>query len=293
MTELSFNCPVCGNNSFTKTRELVDYFLSKERFGIIQCRTCGVLKTEPAPDAEHIGAYYESDEYLSHGDKQKGIFAFLYRLAKGYNLGWKGRLLKNLYPSTSFLDYGCGTGDLLSHCLELGFDVRGVEPNKSAKTQLSPLIQDKVVSPADELNSNRKYDVISLWHVLEHIPDPKEIIFELKKKLNVGGHLVIALPNNASADALHYGKHWAAWDVPRHLWHYRPEQIISMMTTQGFSHSESHPMWLDAYYVCLLSERYKKGNALSALFWATISNFKALFNKKERCSSQVYVFQMN
>lgn len=292
MSEINITCPVCGNDSFQKGEELMDYFLSKEVFGLAACTSCGVIKTEPAPDDSQLSRYYESDEYLSHGDDQKGLFARMYRLAKGYNLGWKGRLLNSLKNNASFLDYGCGTGDLITHCQELGFQVRGAEPSDSAKGHLSSLVVDNVVTPEEELKSARSYDIISMWHVLEHIREPRDILSRLKDKLNQRGHLVIALPNNASADAKHYGNHWAAWDVPRHLWHYRPEQIIRLANDLGFEHVNSHPMWFDAFYVSLLSERYKRGYSPSAIFWAAISNFRALFNKKERCSSQVYVFKL-
>jgi SAM-dependent methyltransferase len=293
MSEITYTCPVCSNDTFQKGEELVDHFLSQEVFHLYTCTSCAVLKTEPAPDDSRIGKYYESDNYLSHGDGQKGIFARLYRLAKGYNLGWKGRLLQRLNSKASFLDYGCGTGDLITHCQELGFDVRGAEPSDSAKAHLSSLVKDRVVIPAEELLSDRRYDIISMWHVLEHIREPREILSQLKTKLNQDGHIVIALPNNASYDAHHYGALWAAWDVPRHLWHYRPDQIIALMNDLGFTHANSHPMWFDAFYVSLLSERYKKGSSIGALFWAGLSNLKALFNKKERCSSQVYVFKLN
>lgn len=292
MSEIKFTCPVCSSNSFNKELALTDHFLSQEDFQIYKCATCGVLKTEPSPSPSEIGKYYETDDYLSHGDDQKGLFAKFYRLAKGYNLGWKGKLLMRLKKDASFLDYGCGTGDLISHCQELGFSVRGAEPSSNAKSYLSPLVKDKVCTPEEELASDRTYDIISMWHVLEHIHEPRVILSSLKQKVNHNGHIVIALPNYESADAKYYGAQWAAWDVPRHLWHYNPSQIIALMTDLGFLHVNSHPMWFDSFYVSLLSERYKNGGAIQAIIQGALSNFKALFNKKESCSSQVYVFKL-
>jgi len=285
-------CPNCLQIDSKPLMKVLDQFLTKEEFELHKCRGCGLIRTSPSPDSTEIIKYYASDEYLSHGAQKKGLFAFLYRLAKNYNIGIKGRLLSSLKKNAAFLDYGCGTADLISYCQELGMKVRGAEPSPEAISHSPEHIRSLIVSPDEELTSTRTYDIISMWHVLEHIQEPREILIALISKLNPGGHLVIALPNNNSYDAKHYGAFWAAWDVPRHLWHYSPDQIIPLVESLGMKHRSSHPMWFDAFYVSLLSERYKGGRILSAIVHASISNFKALFNKKRGCSSQIYIFHL-
>jgi SAM-dependent methyltransferase len=272
--------------------DMGDHFLSKERFKLIQCDHCSLLRTDPMPPESEIGAYYKSEEYLSHGAEKKGLFASLYRLAKNYNLSWKTNLISRLHAKASLLDYGCGTADLLSHCQARGMNVRGAEPSLEAIAHARPDVLHLIVSPEEELSSSRTYDVISLWHVLEHIHEPREVLLKLKAKLNSSGHLVIAVPNHASFDAKHYGEYWAAWDVPRHLWHYTPDQIIPFLESLGFDHVDTKAMWFDAFYVSMLSERYKGGSALMGIFWASVSNLRALFNKKRTCSSQAYIFRL-
>lgn len=287
---MSHNCISCSDSTFQKEFELTDHFLTHEQFSIHRCPSCGLRMTLPCPPPSEIGKYYETEDYLSHGADQKGLFAWLYRQAKKRNLSNKSRLLAGIAPQSHILDYGCGTGDFINHCQALGYSVRGAEPSPQATAHASSLVRDLIVSPEAELASERRYDIISLWHVLEHIHDPVDILTQLKAKLNNGGHIIIALPNPVSTDAQHYGPQWAGWDVPRHLWHYEPRSIIQLMEGLGMVHVDSQPMWFDAYYVSLLSERYKKGNPLSAIFWASMSNLKAAFDRKRKCSSQIYVF---
>ncbi len=290
MTYTNSACPVCGS-PFQKVLDVKDHFLSQEEFQILRCDGCRLRKTNPAPSPNSIGRYYETEEYLSHGDNQKGLFAWLYRQAKKVNLSRKARLLNQLAPHAHLLDYGCGTGDFIQYCQELGFEARGAEPSAQALKHASPLVIDNIISPEEELAADTKYDIITMWHVLEHVHDPLEVIARLKEKLNTNGHLVIAVPNPDSTDAKHYGAFWAGWDVPRHLWHFEPEAMIKMASSLGLAHEATHAMWFDAYYVSWLSERYKKGLTPLAILWGTVSNFSALFAKKRRCSSQIYVFR--
>lgn len=291
MNDLSTICPNHPNESMRSYGDINDHFLSKEKFQVHECTKCGLLRTWPIPT--NLGKYYETEEYLSHGAEKAGLFAKAYRAAKGYNLGTKARLFKSLNKNGSVLDYGCGTGDLMAHLQAIGFTVSGAEPSAIATANAPNHIRENIKDPDDELRSSSTYDIISLFHVLEHIPHPQDIISQLKSKLNAGGHLIIAVPNPTSFDAHQYGKYWAAWDVPRHLWHFTPKAMIQMITSLGLEHRSSHPMWLDAFYVSLLSERYKGGFAPKAILIALLSNLKALLRKKTACSSQIYVFQNN
>jgi len=290
MMNSNSSCPVC-KGTLKKELDVKDHFLSQEDFEILRCATCRLRKTNPAPSPLLIGRYYETEEYLSHGDDQKGLFAWLYRQAKKINLSRKARLLNQIAPHSHLLDFGCGTGDFIQYCQELGFQVRGAEPSEQALAHASALVIDNIISPEEELASDTKYDVITMWHVLEHVHNPIDVLSRLMKKLNRNGHLIIAVPNPDSHDARHYGTYWAGWDVPRHLWHFEPHAMIKLANSINLTHITTHPMWLDAFYVSWLSERYKKGLAPLALIRGFISNFRALFAKKRRCSSQIYLFK--
>jgi len=290
MTETDNSCFACGGQ-FQKQLDVKDHFLSQEMFEVHCCSSCNLRRTFPVPDPGEIGKYYETDDYLSHGDDQKGLFAWLYRVAKKYNLSKKGRILKQHACGKDLLDYGCGTGDFILYCQGLDYKVRGAEPSSNALEHASSIILDNITDPQQELESGRSYDVITMWHVLEHIHEPDQILAQLKGKLKKNGKLIIAVPNPVSLDAAHYGDNWAGWDVPRHLWHFEPSAMREMMKGLGFYHIDTMPMWFDAFYVSMLSERYKNGLVPKALFWGFVSNLNALFAKKRSCSSQIYVFE--
>jgi len=275
-----------------KILDLKDEFLTNENFSIYKDQNTGVLYTYPQP-LNNLSKYYESENYISHTDGKKSLFEKIYQIAKHYNLNQKLKLIKETTKGKSILDYGCGAGDFLQHMQNNGYDVKGMEPNAKAFVISQSKIGKENVVNCELKDINQKFDIITLWHVLEHIPNLNEIIEELKKHLNPNGTLIIAVPNHSSYDAKHYKEKWAAYDVPRHLWHFNAESISKLFNNFGMKIENVSPMKLDAFYVSLLSEKYN-GNSfpfLKAFYIGIVSNFKA--QKNGQYSSLIYTIKTN
>lgn len=250
------SCPICNNNSFAAHLECKDHMLTQEVFHVKHCRTCGLGITSPRPDASAAQEYYKSDRYISHAAVTKDLFDSIYLTVRQFTTKWKYNLVKPYLANQKLLDYGCGTGAFLEMVRKKGHIVCGVEPSAEARTKVHPNIE--VVASID-LAPERKYDVITLWHVLEHVYPLRETLRKLAAMLQDNGAMFIAVPNHHSHDATVYGSHWAAYDVPRHLWHFTKESMATFLQQEGLQIKEIIPMRLDAFYVSLLSERYRSG----------------------------------
>ncbi|CAL2107854.1 Methyltransferase domain-containing protein [Tenacibaculum sp. 190524A02b] len=265
-----------------------DYTVSNETFDIIYNKEYDLLITSPAPD--NLDKYYISESYISHTDSNKGLFNKTYQIIKKYALNKKLKLINNqLTTDKSILDIGAGTGDFLNVCKLSGWKVTGIEPSFQARN----LANEKGITLHENIENikNKKFDVITLWHVLEHIPNLEEQIKIFKNHLNKNGTLIIAVPNYKSYDAKYYGKHWAAFDVPRHLWHFSTNSIKKIFNEINMDVVKTLPMKFDSYYVSLLSEKYKTGkmNPLKAFQIGFISNLKA--KKENNYSSLIYLLK--
>lgn len=264
-----------------------DHLVSGEEFQIKNYEN-GILRTEPVP--ENLHKYYESEAYISHHDFSRNFQDKIYRLVKSHMLAKKARWIRNYKKQGSILDFGAGTGEFLYKMKSCYWNVYGVEPNRSAR-ELAILKGLELKSRLEKLE-REKYDVISLWHVLEHLPDFEEKIQMFKNKLEEDGILVIAVPNYNSYDARYYSENWAAWDVPRHLWHFSRKGIIEKFKEHGFSLLKEKPLKFDSYYVSLLSEKNQNENAnlINAVYRGLMSNLKA--RKSGEYSSIVYFFEL-
>lgn len=265
-----------------------DFMVSGEEFALFKAGDNGLLRTEPVPS--NLSAYYQSDAYISHTDQRKTLFEKLYQGFKVLNLAGKIRLLNRLMPGKgSLLDFGSGTGDFLFAAHRAGWKVLGVEPNEGARTRA---LQKGVQAEANlEALPGESFDIIALWHVLEHLPEPGNMVRRLGARLSGHGYMIVAVPNHRSFDAQYYGSFWAAYDTPRHLWHFTKTSLEALFKEQGFELIREKAMWLDAYYVSWLSEKYRKNPIapVRAFLIASISNFQAVFNRES--SSRVYVFR--
>jgi len=287
------NCPICNSNNFEIFLYSRDYFFTGEHFNIYYCTHCGYRFTHPVPDLNTIGKYYKTEKYVSHSDTKKGLFFKAYQFIKKINLRNKFNLI-NLYKKEGkILDYGCGTGDFLSTFKKVNWNVYGIEPDDDTRTYASTKNNINISTPGN-INTfeNQYFDVITLWHVLEHIPDLNEKLAAIKRVLNTSGILVIAVPNSDSFDAKHYGKYWAAYDLPRHLHHFTPDTLSLLLEKHGFEIIQKKNMLFDSFYVSLLSEKYLKNTFpfFKAIFWASISNLKIL-KKNTYASSVIFVCQ--
>lgn len=263
-----------------------DYLLTGEKFDLILDCDFELLKTHPQPPIESLGKYYQSTEYISHTDTNTGLLAKLYSWVKRWSLQKKASLIyKQNGGVGNLLDIGAGTGDFLKIAKNKGWKVYGMEPNQDA----AKLARTKGIELKPTLSyfNNHQFDVITLWHVLEHIPNLEETIRNLNQLLTPNGILIIAVPNYKSFDAKYYQEYWAAYDVPRHLWHFS-RKSIERLFAEDFRIEKIKPMIFDSFYVSLLSEKYKNGNPFSirALGIGLLSNFNALRTKEY--SSLIY-----
>jgi 2-polyprenyl-3-methyl-5-hydroxy-6-metoxy-1,4-benzoquinol methylase len=269
-----------------------DYSVSKETFDLYQDETLDMLITFPQPNLDNLGKYYESEDYISHTDNKRSLFEKLYHFIKNIALKNKLNLINTLQPNKGrILDIGAGTGDFLSVAKNDGWMTTGVEPSDRAKA----IAINKGVSFVEQTSEleNHSFDLISMWHVLEHVPDLDKQIKELKRLLKPSGTLIIAVPNFKSFDAEHYGKFWAAFDVPIHFWHFSKTAIKILFEKEEMKLEKVLPMKFDSFYVSLLSEKYKTGkmNFIKAFFIGLQSNWKA--KKNLEYSSHIYILKNN
>lgn len=267
-----------------------DHSVSQEMFDLYYDETFDMLLTHPQPSLDNLGRYYESDNYISHTDGNKSLFEKIYQFVKNIALKNKLNLINELSPAKGkLLDIGAGTGDFLLVAKNNGWDTFGTEPSEKART--IAIKKGVSIIDATSILDNHSVDVITMWHVLEHVPDLENQIKELKRLLKPNGTLLVAVPNFKSFDATHYGKFWAAYDVPIHFWHFSKKAIELLFQKENLQLQKVLPMKFDAFYVSLLSEKYKTGkmNYLKAIYVGLKSNWFG-YRKKEY-SSHIYVIK--
>lgn len=266
-----------------------DYSVSQETFELLHDEELDMLITHPQPSLEKLPSYYESVDYISHTDGNKSLFEKMYQFVKTIALKNKLKLINSQSPKGSILDIGAGVGDFLTVAKNDGWETIGIEPSDKAKA----IAKNKGVSFVEslsELESN-SFDVITMWHVLEHVPDLENQINELKRLIKPTGTVIVAVPNFKSYDAEYYGKFWAAYDIPIHLWHFSKTAVKKLFAKEELELKEVLPMKFDSFYVSLLSEKYKTGkmNFIKAFFIGWKSNWKGSQNSEY--SSHIYVLK--
>lgn len=282
-------CPVCGSKNIHFHFSTKDYMISKEEFAIDKCGDCGFLFTNPVPVESEIGKYYESDVYVSHSNTKKGVKNFVYHLVRNFTLQRKIDLVKRHVGIGDLLDIGSGAGYFLNKAKKEGFNTLGLEPSPDVRSksieEFSLDVQS--IEALHTLESESK-DAITLWHVLEHVYELNRDVEQMLKVLKPTGVLIVAVPNPDSWDARYYGKEWGGWDVPRHLYHFRREDIFRLFDKHNAKVIEVKPMQFDPVYVSTLSEQYKGRSVLHALWFG----MRSYFNKNTHgCTSQIYVIK--
>ncbi|MQP23948.1 methyltransferase domain-containing protein [Flavobacterium sp. LMO8] len=267
-----------------------DFSVSGESFSLLLNEEYQILKTHPQPTLDKLGSYYEFEDYISHTDGKRTLFEKMYHFIKRKAIRDKVSLINSYQPLKGrILDIGAGTGDFLLEAKNQNWEILGIEPNDKAKG-IAVGKGIKFGDTIEKLESN-SFDVITMWHVLEHVPDVEHQVAELKRLLKPSGTIIIAVPNFKSYDANHYKEFWAAYDVPRHLWHFSKTAIENLFDKQNMNIEDIKPMWFDSFYVSLLSEKYKTGkmNFISGFFIGLISNVSGFFKKE--FSSHIYVLK--
>jgi SAM-dependent methyltransferase len=290
------DCPCCGSQSISKALVCKDYTVSNELFEVWQCAECAMRFTQYVPTQDAIGPYYQSDAYISHSDTGKGLVNKLYKIARNYTLNWKLSLVKRhtglILKTGTLLDIGAGTGAFLSKVGNFAnWSVTGLEPDAGARKVCNENYNLRL-EPSEKLFElpSEKFDAVTMWHVMEHVHQLHEYMEQIKRVLKKDGVAFIALPNYTSKDATIYAEYWAAYDVPRHLYHFSPTAVRKLAAIHGLKVTATKPMWLDAFYISMLSEQYKNGksNLVAAVINGLKSNWNAWRNK-DTCSSLVYI----
>lgn len=267
-----------------------DHSVSKETFTLLYNKEYDILKTHPTPSLDVLPKYYESEDYISHTDGKRTLFEKIYHLVKRNAIKGKVSLLnKEQNSKCKLLDIGCGTGDFLVEAKNQGWSILGFEPNSDAKQ----LAANKGVSFTEDIFAlpENTFDAVTMWHVLEHVPNLEEYIANLKRIVKPNGTIIIAVPNYKSYDAKYYNRFWAAYDVPRHLWHFSKTSIKRLFSDVDMELKKVKPMWFDSFYVSLLSEKYKNGKMsfVKGFLIGFISNVSGLF--KNEFSSHIYIIK--
>lgn len=250
---------MCGSPDLHDKLQVQDKSVSQEVFTIQQCAACGFQFTNPRPAAASIGKYYESDAYVSHNSAAQGLVNRVYKVARYFTVRRKVALITKLNGGKpgQLLDYGCGTGHFLARAKQAGWQVTGLEPNDRARHDAAARVGQPILDAAALAGlAPGSFDLISLWHVLEHVHALEATLSELITKLKPGGRLLIAVPNAESLDAQHYRQNWASYDVPRHLYHFVPATMQRLLARHGLRVAQTLPLVLDAYYISMLSERH-------------------------------------
>ena len=270
--------------------KIKDHFLSQEIFEIKETDTKGVFKTTPIPS--NISRYYESEDYISHHQDSGSLKEKVYKFLQSFNLNYKRNILaERIHQGAKVLDYGCGAGEFVKY-IEDDFETYGYEPDADARKAATAKITKAAIIDDIQKIEDQSLDAITLWHVFEHIENQDEMLRTFHGKLKDKGLLIIAVPNPTSYDALHYKEYWAAYDVPRHIYHFSKNGMENLISKNAdWKMRKIKPLILDSYYISMLSEKYKK----SSLFWfkatiyGTISNVKALFSNEY--SSLIYIIE--
>ncbi|MEP1034059.1 class I SAM-dependent methyltransferase [Ekhidna sp.] len=287
MYEKLEQCPVCKSKQFDNYMICNDHSISGESFALVRCTNCELVFTNPRPEENNLFKYYKSDQYISHTDQGNSVINLIYKLVRRYTLTKKVTLINKINSGNGILlDYGCGTGDFVKAAAKKGWQAFGYEPDIDAKKIAIQKNPSQILELLKDCPDN--VDVITTWHVVEHIPDLKTTIQVLSKKLKKGGHLIIAVPNHQSYDAKQYQENWAAFDVPRHLYHFDRSSISYLIKQLKLKLIDTIPMKFDSYYVSMLSEKYsKKGSLIKALRIGYKSN--QIAKKTREYSSLIYV----
>ena len=287
------NCPVCNAAETTPFLTCIDNTVSRETFNIVECSSCGFKYTNPRPEESKLGDYYKSEEYVSHSNTKQGFINSVYQIVRKYTLLKKFQLISRQKKTGKILDIGCGTGEFLKVFKDANWKTLGVEPDpdvrKIAIENYNLDIKEETEIKNFETGS---FDVITMWHVLEHVPRLNERIEDLKRLVKLDGIIIIAVPNCDSFDAEIYKEFWGAYDVPRHLYHFSPKDINAIFKNHDLKVFRTLPMIFDSFYVSMLSEKIKTGklNPIRALWNGFRSNLSAI-KTGEKYSSQIYLIR--
>lgn len=293
MMEKISSCPACGETKLLPFLTTKDYTVSKKTFKIVRCDACKLLLTNPRPSATEAGPYYKSENYISHSDTQEGIINKLYHIVRNFTLKQKTRWIeKEKTGNLQLLDIGCGNGHFLHACQKAGWKISGMELDPVTAARAESMLGIDIYSSIKEISKDEKFDLISLWHVLEHVYELDDYFKFFASQITQKGVLILALPNAASFDAHYFKDCWAAYDVPRHIYHFEPNTITFLAKKYGFKLKSKRGQVFDSFYISLLSHQYQTGKKkiISSFIIGLWSNVSAYLGKGNY-SSNLYIFE--
>lgn len=282
-------CPICQSKNWKPFFEVTDHSISKEKFRLKKCEGCGLVVTSPRPDDDKLSVYYQSDDYISHSGKSNSLLNKIYLTARKFSLRWKLGIIQNIKPNGKLLDVGCGTGEFLQTIKEAGWETSGIEPSTNARAKAEKILAQSIHENIE--TANGQFDIITLWHVLEHLPNLNASLEKISALLKSDGKILIAVPNHSSHDGIKYGTYWASYDIPRHLWHFNQKAMATLLLKHGFRVEKILPMKLDSYYVSLLSEKYRGGRTIGIFVNGLLSGWSSNHKAKitGEYSSLIYI----
>jgi 2-polyprenyl-3-methyl-5-hydroxy-6-metoxy-1,4-benzoquinol methylase len=288
-------CPLCLSQEIPHFLSCTDHFVTGEVFNICKCLKCGFTFTQDYPEESETSRYYESEEYISHSDSKKGITGKAYQFIRNIMLNRKKRIVRKMTGLSTgrILDIGSGTGYFLNAMKKSGWQIQGIEISSGAREYAVSKFKIDTINPEKITTlSSGSYDCITLWHVLEHFHEPYKFMEEISRLINTEGVVIIALPNSNSFDSEYYGKKWAAYDVPRHLWHFNPSTFALFAAKNNFSITEKHYLPFDVFYISILSEKYRRSGfpLISGILDGLRFSIRALYNKSGN-SSVIYILR--
>jgi len=287
------NCPACGKQKFTRFVQAKDYTVSQNTFDIVRCSDCDLLFTNPRPEVEQAGYFYKSENYISHSNTQKGLINKLYHIVRNITLKQKTNLIHNHQQGNkNMLDVGCGNGHFLHACKLRGWNTFGMELDAETAERAASLTKQQIYPNLQAIPAGTQFELVSLWHVLEHVYELEAYFKFFKARIAENGKLLLALPNSESFDAKYFKEYWAAYDAPRHIYHFNPKTIQSIAKKHGFKLVQQRGQIFDSFYISLLSHEYKTGNKklIKSFFVGLWSNMVAYF-KTGSYSSNIYIFE--
>lgn len=284
---------MCDGENFNSFLEVPDHLFSKELFSLTKCTNCSFVFTSNAPDEKNAGPYYETEDYIEHSDTKKGLINTIYHLSRNWMVGYKQRLIsRHMKSKGRVLDIGSASGYFLNHMKGLNYEVKGVEISQKARDLCKANFNIATATPNEWLDAkeDNMFSVVTMWHVMEHVYPIDTYLKKIHSSLNETGKAFIAMPNHTSFDASYYQDDWAAYDVPRHIWHFNPSAFNNLAAKHGFKVEKLHSLPLDPFYISMVSADYSGGlmSKIAAPFVATISSILSWVNK-EKASSVVYV----
>lgn len=283
-------CPVCESSNINNYLKTKDWGFSGELFQIVKCNACDFAFTQDAPDQESIAKYYHHADYISHTDTANSLLFKIYHLVRKRMLLTKQKWVEKHAAKGKILDIGAGTGYFLQQMKWANWHIEGFEPEKAARDIAKNKLAIDLFDDFEKIVENKNYlDAISMWHVLEHVHDLNQYFEYFNTMLKEDGKVFIAVPNYTATDAQLYKENWAAWDVPKHLWHFSPKALDTLAQKHQFEIEKRYALPFDAFYIALLSEKTFIGK-IRAVFVGIYAFLSTKINI-EKASSIAYVLK--